>query len=128
MKTIKVLVDELYKRKEKIPGVLSFKKAADMFAKLWCEKNSLKCNLFRKERIYQLERVSKKYLGDKPFSNATEAHKELMLQWAGEMMKEALVDAEDEDIERAIKTYADEFAENKSSFYILFDNSFVPYI
>jgi len=120
---ISVLVDELFKRKEKLPGVLSFKEAADTFANLWCEKKSLKCNLFRKERVYKLEQVSEDTLGARHFSVASKTHQKLVLQLVGEMMKEALVDVTEDDIEQTKKTYTKEFKENKSSFYLLFDNN-----
>ena len=120
---INALVDELFKRKEKLPGVLSFKEAADTFANLWCEKNSLKCNLFRKERVFKLERVSKVYLGDRHFSVASKAHQTLVLKWVEKMMREALIDVTDEVIDQSKKTFAKEFEENRSSFYLLFDDS-----
>ena len=120
---INALVDELFKRKEKLPGVLSFKEAADTFANLWCEKNSLKCNLFRKERVFKLERVSKVCLGDRHFSVASKAHQTLVLKWMEEMMREALIDVTDEVIDQSKKTFAKEFEENRSSFYLLFDDS-----
>jgi hypothetical protein len=120
---INALVDELFKRKEKLPGVLSFKEAADTFANLWCEKNSLKCNLFRKERVFKLERVSKEYLGDRHFSVASKAHQTLVLKWVEEMMREALIDVTEEVIDQSKKTFAKEFEENRSSFYLLFDDS-----
>jgi hypothetical protein len=123
LETITILVDELYKRKEQLPGVLSFKAGADKFAKLWCEKNSLKCTLFRRERVYQLEHVSEDCIGSRLFSVATKIHKALILQWVGEMMEEAIIDAKQDDVKRTKKSYADEIEENKSSFYILFDNN-----
>jgi predicted GNAT family acetyltransferase len=121
--SIKILVNELFKRKVILPGVLSFKEAADIFAQLWCKKNALKCNLFRKERVFQLEQVSEECLGGRYFSLAKKTHQALVLKWAEEMMREALKDATDEDIERTKKTYANEFEENRSNFYILFDNN-----
>jgi len=121
LEAISILVDELYKRKEKLPGVLSFKEAADTFAKLWCEKNSLKCNLFRKERVFKLERVSKDLIGDRLFSVASKAHKTLVLQWAEEMMREAMIDLTEELVDQSKKNFAKEFDENRSSFYLLFD-------
>jgi hypothetical protein len=120
---IKIFVDKLYKRKEKLPGVLSFKEAADSFAKLWCQKSSLKYNLIRKERVFQLEKVSEDFLGNRMFSMATKPHQSLVLRWAEKMIKEALVDATDDDIERARETFIKEFAENKSRIYLLFDNN-----
>jgi hypothetical protein len=119
---INILVDELFKRKEKLPGVLSFKEAADTFAQLWSEKNSVKCKLFRRERVYQLDQVSEDCLGNRIFSMASKTYQVLVLKWAAEMMKEALIDVTEENIEQTKKTYSKEFSENKSSFYILFDN------
>lgn len=122
LEAINILVDELYKRREEFPGVLSFKDAADLFAELWCEKNELKYNLIRRERVYQLVQVSEDCLGDRVFSMANRTHQVLVLKWAEEMLKEALIDVTDDDIERTKKTAMDEFEENKSRFYILFDN------
>ena len=120
---IEVLVEELLKRKEKLPGVLSFKEAADKFAELWCEKNSLKPNLLRKERIYKLEQVSKDTIGTKKFSVASKTHQIIVLKWTREMLKEALLDATDEDIEQTINQLKKEFEENKSKMFLLFDNN-----
>ena len=120
---IKLLVNELYKRKEKLPGVLSFKEAADMFAKLWCEKNTLKCKLYRKERVYKLERVSEGCLGDRAFSVASKNHQALILQWVGEMMKEAEEGVTNDYVEQTKKGFAKELELDKSSFYLLFDNT-----
>ena len=123
LESISVLVEELYERNENFPGVLSFKEAADTFANLWCEKKSVKYNLFRKERIYNLEQVSEDTLGARYFSIASKTHQKLVLQWVGEMMKEALVDVTEDYIEQTKKTFTKEFKENKSSFYLLFDNN-----
>jgi len=120
---IEVLVEELLKRNEKLPGVLSFKEAADKFATLWCEKNSLKPNLYRKERIYKLEKVSKDTIGTKKFSVASKTHQTIVLKWAEEMLKEALVDTTEEDIERMTNNLKNEFEENKSKMFLLFDNN-----
>jgi len=120
---INILVDELFKRKEKLPGVLSFKEAADTFANLWCERKSLKCKMFRKERAYKLEQVSEDTLGARQFTIASKPHQALVLQWVGEMMKEALVDVTEDNIEQTKKIFTKEFKENKSSFYLLFDNN-----
>jgi len=123
LESISILVDELFKRKEKLPGVLSFKEAADTFANLWCKKKSSKFKLFRKERVYKLEQVSKEALGARYFSVASKTHQKLVLQWVGEMMKEALVDVTEDDIKQSKKIFRQEFKENKSSFYLLFDNN-----
>ena len=120
---IEVLVEELLKRNEKLPGVLSFKEAADKFAELWCEENSLKPNLFRKERIFKLEEVSKDTVGTKKFSVASKTHQTIVLKWAEEMIKEALADTTEEDIERMTNNLKNEFEENKSKIFLLFDNN-----
>ena len=123
LSTIEVLTEELIKRSEVLPGMLSFKEAADNFAKQWCEKNSLNCNLFRKERIYKLVKVSEETLGHRKFSVAPKAHQELVFQWVGEMMKEALINTTDDDIQRMIEILREEFDRDKSSMYLLFENN-----
>lgn len=120
---IEVLVEELLKRNEKLPGVLSFKEAADKFTEVWCEKNSLKPNLFRKERIFKLEEVSKDTIGTKKFSVASKTNQTIVLKWAGEMIKEAIADTTEEDIERLTNNLKNEFEENKSKMFLLFDNN-----
>jgi len=120
---IEVLVEELLKRNEKLPGVLSFKEAADKFAELWCEENSLKPNLFRKERIFKLEEVSKDTIGTKKFSVASKTHQTIVLKWAEEMIKEALAETTEEDIEWMTNNLKNEFEENKSKMFLLFDNN-----
>ena len=120
---IEVLVEELFKLNEKLPGVLSFKEAADKFSELWCEQNSLKPNLLRKERIYKLEEVSKDTIGTKKFSVASKTHQTIVLKWAGEMLKEALVDVTEDDIEHTTNQLKKEFEENKSKIFLLFDNN-----
>ncbi len=123
LNSIEVLVEELLKRNENLPGVLSFKKAADKFAELWCEKNSLKPHLLRKERIYKLVEVSKDTIGAKKFSVASKTHQTIVLKWTEEMLKEALVDVTEEDLERTINQLRKEFEENKSKIFLLFDNN-----
>ena len=119
---IEVLVEELFKLNEKLPGVLSFKEAADKFSELWCEQNSLKPNLLRKERIYKLEEVSKDTIGTKKFSVASKTHQRIVLKWTEEMMKEALVDTTEDDIEQTTNQLSKEFEENNSKMFLLFDN------
>ena len=122
LSTIEVLSEELTKRGEKLPGVLSFKEAADTFAEQWSEKNSLKYDLFRKERIYKLVKVSEETLGHRKFSVAPKAYQELVFQWAGEMMKEALINATEDDILRMIEILREEFDRDRSRMFLLFEN------
>ena len=119
---IDVLVEELLKRDEKLPGVLSFKAAADKFTKLWCSKNSLEPKLLRKERIYKLEEVSKETLGNKKFSVATKPYQSTILKWAREMLTEALVDITQEELNRNITSFKEEFDNDDSRIFLLFDN------
>ncbi|MFX1410011.1 MAG: GNAT family N-acetyltransferase [Promethearchaeota archaeon] len=120
--TIKVLVENLLKRKEKFPGVLSFKKAADKFTKLWCKKNNLKHYLLRKERILKLEHVSEDTLGIRQFYAASKPYKSVVLEWAREMLKEALSDISKEELDRNINNFKVEIENNNSQIYLLFDN------
>ncbi|HUW91288.1 MAG TPA: GNAT family N-acetyltransferase [Candidatus Nanopelagicaceae bacterium] len=122
LSTIDVLTEELIKQGETLPGVLRFKEAADKFAEQWCVKNVLKCELFRKERIYMLEKISEETLGHRKFSVAPKVHQELVFQWAGEMMKEALIDTTEDDILRMVNILREEFEQGKSHIYLLFEN------
>jgi len=122
MEDIDILVDELYDQKKKIPGVLSFKEAADTFAKLWSKKNSLRCNLIRRERVFKLIEVSEEYIGNMGFSVASKTHQTLVLKWAREMIKEALADAPEGIVDHTIKNITKEFEENEYRFYLLFNN------
>jgi RimJ/RimL family protein N-acetyltransferase len=122
LSTIEVLTEELTNRGENLPGVLSFKDAADKFAEKWCEKNFLKNKLFRKERVFKLVKVSEETLGNRKFSVAQKDHQEIVFQWAGEMMKEALINTMEEDIQGMIEILREEFDQYKSRMYLLFDN------
>ena len=119
---IEVLVEELSKRKVYLPGVLSFSEAADKFAKLWCERNSLESRLLRKERICKLVEVSEETLGDRQFSTATKSHQSIVLEWAREMLIEALIEITEEELERSINNFKLEFEHDASQIYLLFDN------
>jgi len=123
MDCIERLVEELSKREEKLPGVLCFKKAAEIFTKLWCEKTSLNPHLIQEEQIYKLEEVSKETLGDKHFSVATKKYKSIVLKWARKMMIEALADVTQEELDRNINSFKNEFENDNSQIYILFDNN-----
>jgi len=89
IESIDILLEELLKRSEKLPGVLSFNEAADRFTQLWCDKNSIEPELLRKERVYKLEKVSKETLGNNRFSVATKTHQSIVIQWTREMITEA---------------------------------------
>ncbi|MFX1571648.1 MAG: GNAT family N-acetyltransferase [Promethearchaeota archaeon] len=119
---IDILVEGLKKANEKLPGVLSFSEAADKFMKLWCKKNSLKSQLLRKERIYELVKVSEETIGDRQFSVATKRYQSLVLKWAKEMLTEALIDITEEEVNRNISNFKVEFENETSKIFLLFDN------
>jgi predicted GNAT family acetyltransferase len=121
--TIEILVESLLKRKEKLPGVLSFKEAADKFAKMWCEKNTLKYYLLRKERIFKLEQVSEDTLGTRQFCKASKQYELIVINWAREMLKEALNEITDQELDRNINNFKVEFEHNTSQIFLLFDNN-----
>lgn len=120
--SIDILIEELLKRKEILPGVLSFKDAADKFGKKWCEKNSLNLQLLRNERIYQLTEVTEATLGNRRLEVGTKTYQDIILKWTREMMIEALVDVKEEELQRNYEIYKAELEENKSQIYILFEN------
>ena len=122
LNSIEILVEELLKRKVYLPGVLSFKEAADKFAKLWCKGNSLESKLLRRERIYKLEKVSEETLGENQFFVATKSYQSTVLKWAREMMTEALLEVTEEEIGRNISNFRREFENDASRIYLLFDN------
>ncbi len=122
LNNIEILVEELSKRNVCLPGVLSFKEAADKFTKLWCEKNSLESQLLRRERIYKLVEVSEETLGDKQFSVATKSHQSIVLEWAREMMSEALTEITEEELVRNINNFKFEFEQDAIQIYLLFDD------
>ncbi len=121
--TIEVLVEYLLKRKEKLPGVLGFKEAADKFARLWCEKSSLDYYLLRNERIFKLEEVSEDTLGINKFHVATKEYEKIVLNWTREMLKEALSDITNEELDRNINNFKEEFENNNSQIFLLFDDN-----
>ncbi len=122
LRTIDLLSEELAKRGEILPGVLSFKAAADSFTEQWCEINSLKYDLFRKERIYKLKKVSEVTLGNRKFSVAHKDHQELVFKWSGEMIRESLDYGTDEEIQRTVDVLREQFEKDNIIIYLLFEN------
>ncbi len=121
--TIEILVEFLLKRKEKLPGVLGFKEAADKFTRLWCEKSSLDSHLLRNERIFKLEEVSEDTLGINKFHVATKEYEKIVLNWTRKMLKEALSEITNEELDRNINNFKEEFENNNSQIFLLFDDN-----
>ncbi|HEA71166.1 hypothetical protein LCGC14_0779570 [marine sediment metagenome] len=122
LNNIEILVEELLTRNVYLPGVLSFKAAADKFTKLWCERNSMGFQLMRRERIYKLVEVSGDTLGDRQLFVATKSQQSIVLEWARKMLTEALIEITEEELERNINNFKVEFEHNESRIYLLFDN------
>ncbi|MCK4380655.1 MAG: GNAT family N-acetyltransferase [Candidatus Lokiarchaeota archaeon] len=123
MTSIEIIIEELLKQKKELPGVLSFKEAANKFAKLWCEKKSLKFQVLRNERIYKLVEVSKDTLGTNKFTVATKVYQSLVLKWASEMLTEAIVEVSEEALERNRNNIKKELEEGNSRIYLIFDKN-----
>ena len=119
--SIEILVKSLIEKKVELPGVLSFKEVADRFAKIWCNANSLEPQLLRKERIFKLEEVSEDTLGKNQFDRATKQFESKVLKWAEEMLREALIDITEEELERNIANFKAEFDSDNSQIFLLFD-------
>ncbi|MHA1987817.1 MAG: GNAT family N-acetyltransferase [Promethearchaeota archaeon] len=123
LKYIDILVEELSKQSVYLPGVLSFKEAADKFSKLWCDKKSFESKLLRRERIYKLVEVSEETLGENHFSVATKPNQSTVLKWASKMMTEALAEVTEEELARNRTNFKFEFEQDASSIYLLFANN-----
>jgi len=65
-----------------IPGVTGDKELADSFQKLWCRKRGVTVQKTMAERIYRLEKVNPVPLAKGRLRPATEADKELVVEWA----------------------------------------------
>ncbi|MFX1569647.1 MAG: GNAT family N-acetyltransferase [Promethearchaeota archaeon] len=101
--SINILVETLFKRGEKLPGALGFKKGVNYFVNLWCKKNALNSEIIRNERIYKLETVKEDTIGDHDFIKVTKMHEKIVLQWTREFMIEALNERNPQMIERSLK-------------------------
>lgn len=126
LNTIDLLINELLKRDVVLPGVLSFKNAADRFSKIWAEKKKLKADLLRNERVYKLEKVVENTLEINNFIKATKKHSNFVLKCARDMMVEALAEINEEQIDEIINSFQKELDEGISNIYLLLDVSAAP--
>ena len=124
--TIDLLINELMQRGETLPGILSFKHAADKFAKIWARKHKLKLELLRNERVYKLEKVAKNTLGSKKFVNATKEYESFILKCAREFMIEALAETGGEQIDETLISFQKQLDEGRSDFFLLLDDKDMP--
>lgn len=90
LKMIDRLVEELNRKKMKVPGVLGFKEGALRFAEKWCELHSLEFKLEVNERIYRLEQVNPETLGTNQVELATDEDETIILEMSKGFFFEAL--------------------------------------
>ncbi|MFX1498799.1 MAG: GNAT family N-acetyltransferase [Promethearchaeota archaeon] len=126
LSTIDVLIEELLRRDVVLPGILSFKNAADKFSKIWAEKKKLKAALLRNERVYKLEIVAENTLGIKKFIKATKKYENFVLKCARYMMVEVLAEINQEQLDETIKSFRQELDEGTSNIYLLLDDNDTP--
>ncbi|TFF94236.1 MAG: GNAT family N-acetyltransferase [Promethearchaeota archaeon] len=96
--TIKFLVKQLTKRNIVLPGILGFKKGADLFANLWIEHKNIQSTLVMDERNYKLTSVNEDTLGNNTFMPAKEIYKDLIIEWAKNFLYEAFQEEKNQDI------------------------------
>ncbi len=121
LKTIDELVDELIIKNVDLPGVLGFKEGAERFVKLWCEKKGLKPQLVRNERGYKLIEVVEETMGNRTFIVGTEVNQYIILKWAKEMVLEAGLMTEAEQMNRTLKQIKQDIKDQKM--FLLLDNN-----
>ena len=102
IKTIDILIEELINKNAKLPGIMGFKEGAERFVRLWCGKRGLKSQLVRNERGYKLIEVAEETIGNRDFIVGTELHQSIILQWAEEMVLEAGLMTEAEQMNRTL--------------------------
>jgi len=98
LENIKFLVKQLTKREIVLPGILGFKKGADLFANLWIEDKKIHANLVMDERTYKLTSVNEETLGNNIFTFAKENHEELVIQWVKDFYHEAFKEEKNQKI------------------------------
>lgn len=121
LRTIDELVDTLIKKNVDLPGVLGFKQGAERFVKLWCEKKGLKPELVRNERDYKLIEVADNTLGTRNFIVGTESYQSIILKWAEEMVLEAGLMTEAEQMQRTLKQIKQDIKDQK--IFLILDNN-----
>jgi len=121
LKTIDILAEELIKNKVDLPGILGFKEGVNRFVKLWCEKKGLKPYLARNERGYKLIEVAEETIGNRIFIVGTELSQSIILKWAEEMVLEAGLETEADQINRTLNQIKQDIKDQKM--FLLLDNN-----
>ena len=117
--SINILVEALVKRGGILPGALGFKEGVSIFVNSWCERQLLKAEIVRNERIYKLENVAEDTLGEHDFIKATKMHEKIVLQWTREFMLEALNERNPQMIESSLKRLKNDM--NEGRIFLLID-------
>lgn len=75
------LMDIVYKKFKRIPGVVGDKELVDIFARRWCAKYGITVKDIMAQRIYRLDKVNDVPLAPGRFRVATMADKDLVVRW-----------------------------------------------
>ena len=121
LNTIDFMIEALFKKNVDLPGVLGFKQGAEKFVKLWCEKKGLKAQLVRNERVYKLIDVAEETIGNRTFIEGTEVNQTIILEWAEEMILEAGLMTEAEQMSRTLNQIKQDIKDQK--IFLLLDNN-----
>ena len=121
LKTVDELVEEFIKKSVDLPGVLGFKVGAERFVKLWCEKKGIKSQLVRNERGYKLIEVAEETIGNRTFIVGIELSQSIILKWAEEMVLEAGLETEADQINRTLNQIEQDIKDQKM--FLLLDNN-----
>ena len=121
LKTIDVLVEDLLQEKVDLPGILGFKEGVQRFIKKYCDNKRLLAKLTRNERGYKLLEVAKETFGNKPLIVGEKSHQSLILKWAKEMILEAGLMTEAEQMNRTLSQIKQDIIDEK--IFLLLDNN-----
>jgi len=91
------------------------------FVKLWCEKKGLKPQVARNERGYKLIEVAEETIGNRTFIVGTELSQSIILKWAEEMVLEAGLETEADQINRTLNQIEQDIKDQKM--FLLLDNN-----
>ena len=116
---ITLLVEKFKEKKLEFPGVAGFKEGAIHFAQLWTEKShkELKHVLEVQTRIYRLDKVNPKTIGNNLFRTASISDLEVVSDWVGDFLREAVPNTTENEIQRNKERVIDAIKEQ--SVYLL---------
>ena len=121
LNSIDVLIENLLKSEEDLPGISGFKEGVARFIKLYCKKKNLFPELVRNERAYRLIRVAEDTIGDKIFIIGNKSYQSLILEWAKEMILEAGLMTEADQMDRTLNQIKTDITDEK--IFLLLDKN-----